>query len=141
MANESLSKLHVPDDVRAAIGVFVDACVEVCGDAFRGLAAYGSAVTGGYEPDRSDVNIALSAERFDLDLLEALRPAHRSAERDFGLALFLLTPEELDRAADAFPAQAPGHRARSRPARGRGSLRGLLHRPARRAARPRAARA
>lgn len=100
---EALRRLRCPDEVRRGIRSFVEGAAAACGEAFTGLVAFGSVVTGGYVRERSDVNLALSAERFDLDILEALRPAHREGERAVGLSLLLLTPEEVSHAADAFP--------------------------------------
>lgn len=98
-----VDQLHCPPAVRGAIREFVQAAQQACGELFVALAAHGSLVEGGYAPHRSDANLALCAREFPLAVLERLREPHARAHSDINLSLMLLTPEELERAQDAFP--------------------------------------
>ena len=87
---------------------------DLLGERLVCLALYGSAATGHFVPERSDVNCAVVVTRVTVQVLDDLAPVvARWRAKRFALPL-LVDPEYLERACDTFPMELDdlrrGHR-------------------------------
>ncbi len=69
------------------------------------VALYGSAARGDFEGDHSDVNMLFVVESADPSVLDTMADPLQQAGFEFRCAPFVLTREELTRAADVFAAK------------------------------------
>ncbi len=97
------SLLSLPDMVAQHLAPWCDRARSALGEALVSLTLYGGLAKGEYVTGRSDVNLLLVLNRIDTDVLDRLTPLASQGVRDFGLALFVLTEQDVIRSADVFP--------------------------------------
>jgi len=73
------------------------------GDRLVGMLVFGSAVRGGYDPERSDVDVVVVVRDDDRASLERIGPALELARRAARIEAVVLREDELQSAADVFP--------------------------------------
>jgi predicted nucleotidyltransferase len=95
--------LSLPDLVAQHLAPWCDRAKSALGDALVSLVLYGGLAKGEYVTGRSDVNLLLVLSRIDAELLDRLTPLASQGVRDFRLALFVLTEQDVVRSADVFP--------------------------------------
>jgi hypothetical protein len=98
-----VSKLGLPPAVATALGACCEDLVRAGGPALQGLLLYGSAARGRYRPGGSDVNVVVVLREASPEALDRLAPALQRGRRSVALEPFLITADEVPRAADVFP--------------------------------------
>jgi predicted nucleotidyltransferase len=93
----------LPIAVRSRLEELLAALHEATGPTLEAVVAYGSAVRGGYVPDRSDVNLAIVLQDDAPEILDARSAPLRVARAAARVSAILLRMDELARAADVFP--------------------------------------
>lgn len=91
----------LPSEVRATLGDFIAAAVNVCGSNLRSAILFGSAAEGQLRPT-SDVNLVLVFGAVHLPQLERLRTHLSFARTAIGLDVMFLEESEIELAAEAF---------------------------------------
>jgi predicted nucleotidyltransferase len=76
---------------------------ETLGDRLRALLVYGSVARGGYDAERSDVDLVLVLTDDDRSVLQEIGQALELARHAARIEAILLRADELQRAADVFP--------------------------------------
>ncbi len=89
-----------PQHVVAALTTLCDELAAAAGPHLTGVVLYGGLARGRFRPGRSDVNVVVLVNDA---ALTAISPALRKADRAVGVAPLLLDPNEVTRAARAFP--------------------------------------
>jgi predicted nucleotidyltransferase len=84
------------DDLRASL-------LASLGDALESLLVHGSAVRGGYDPARSDVDLVVVVRDDAREKLEAIAPALKLARFSARIEAMILRASEIAGAADVFP--------------------------------------
>jgi hypothetical protein len=84
------------------IGEFVDQLKQAAGANLESVVLYGSAVSGDYDPDYSNVNLVAILKDTSLANLLALAPAVSAWAGQKRHAPLLITRDELERSADVF---------------------------------------
>jgi hypothetical protein len=72
----NISALRVPDSLKAGLNEFVAQVVDLYGQDLVSVSAFGSAVTGDYDPAESDINLLIVYS--ELDIVELARVADLS---------------------------------------------------------------
>jgi predicted nucleotidyltransferase len=90
-------------DPRAAARQAVDAARREAGPNLLGATLYGSAVSGDFHPEHSDVNVAFVFRALGTAELSALRRAYRAWHRCRVIRPLLLSEESLRSSLDAYP--------------------------------------
>jgi hypothetical protein len=85
-----------------------------CGEALRSLAVYGSAAGGVFDPERSDVNLALVLEPLGFTELQRVAQWWARWRRQRLAAPLMLSATDLQRSCDVFPLELLDLRARHR---------------------------
>ena len=98
-----MALLPAPPEVTAALSQCRDELKAAAGDNLVSLILYGGLARGRFRPGRSDVNLALILRDAGPGALAKLAPILQSAWRHIRLEPFILTVEELPKAAEAFP--------------------------------------
>lgn len=81
---------------------FVNKLRQAAGDNLESVVLYGSAASGSFHPDLSDINLLCVLRETSFTAIQALAPAIKSwTEQKHSIPL-LLSSEELQRSADAF---------------------------------------
>lgn len=93
----------LPIAVRSRVEELTATLQKVLGPELEAIVAYGSAVRGGYVPDRSDVNLAIVLHSDTPATLEKVGAPLRLARAAARVNAILLHSDELARAADVFP--------------------------------------
>jgi len=88
--------------VQTLVGPFVGQAIPILGPATSAV-VYGSAARGDWDPDWSDINLLLVAERVGRAELRALGPLLAALPPAWRTPPFLFQREEWARAGDAFP--------------------------------------
>lgn len=98
-----LEKLSgVPAPVATALSRLKDDLTRAAGQNLAGLILYGGVARGRYRPGKSDVNVVVLLRDASPAALAAIAPALQTAWRAAGIDPLLLTPDEVQRAADVF---------------------------------------
>src|SRR5215472_13972428 len=84
------------------IGEFVEKLKQAAGTNLESVVLYGSAVTGDYDPDYSNVNLVVILKDTSLANLLALAPAVSAWVGQKRHAPLLIMRDELERSADVF---------------------------------------
>jgi len=100
---QDLRELPTPPEVTAALGRYCEEIKRAAGEGLLSLALYGGLVRGRYQVQQSDINVLVVLKDGNQEQLDRLTPILRSAWREIRLEPFLLTQEELQRAAIVFP--------------------------------------
>jgi len=100
-AGTTLSRL--PPEARLHTEQLVRALRDTLGDALAAVVVHGSLVRGGYDANRSDVDVLVILERDDRALLEKIGPALETAAAAASIDCVLFLRRELAHAADVFP--------------------------------------
>jgi predicted nucleotidyltransferase len=95
--------LGLPDRVDRALGALLAALESKLEGDLVAVLAHGSAVRGGYDEARSDVDLVVVIERDDLDRLERIAPDVALARTSARIECMILRRSEIARAADVFP--------------------------------------
>lgn len=93
----------LPERVQARLDELIGALGAQLGDELVGVVAYGSTVRGGYDPERSDVDLIIVVRDDAEKKLEAMGPALELARFAARIEAMLLREDEIPRAADVFP--------------------------------------
>jgi hypothetical protein len=93
----------MPDLVRHGLDRFCRDLQEALGEQLLAIVLYGGLAKGEYSPTGSDVNVMVVVREVTIETLDnVLLPVQRGI-RDFGLAIMLLSDEDLRRSTDVFP--------------------------------------
>jgi predicted nucleotidyltransferase len=84
------------------ISDFVERLKQAAGDNLESVLLYGSAVTGDYDPDYSNVNLVVILKETSLAKLMAIAPVVGSWVDQKRHAPLIITRDELERSADVF---------------------------------------
>jgi hypothetical protein len=84
---------------------FADRIRPAAGDALVSVYVIGSALTAGYQPRRSDLNLLVVLRRLDTEMLEALARVAHPAPRSPRISPLFLTEAEVRGSVDALPIQ------------------------------------
>jgi hypothetical protein len=106
MANDvkdRVAALGLPPGVGAGLAACVEELVDAGGPAVRGILLYGSAARGRYRAGESDLNVVLVLADAAPDTLDKIAGPLRRGRRAVALEPFLVTGDEVPRAADVFP--------------------------------------
>src|SRR5689334_22013940 len=98
-SDQSLNGFGMPPEVEAAFERYRQQIKHAAGLALVCMVLYGGLVRRRYASRRSDINLLLVLKELNADLLHRLAPIIRSAWREIRLEPFLLTQNELVRAA------------------------------------------
>jgi len=99
--------------------------LKVADENLRAVILYGSAVSGDYHPEFSDLNILCLTEKLEAASLKKLAPVVAWWQKQRQPALMLLTVDELRRSADVFAIELYDMKARHRVLFGEDFLSGL----------------
>ncbi len=99
----ALDGLGAPPAVTAALTRLRQELLAGAGTNLAGLLLYGGLARGRFRPGKSDVNVVVLLKAVSGPALAAIAPALRAAWRAARVEPFILTPEEIRSAADAFP--------------------------------------
>jgi hypothetical protein len=102
---DALEGLGVPAPVATALNHLREELIRVAGSNLAGLLLYGGLARGRYRPGKSDVNVVVLLHDVSAKSLATIAPALRAAWRAVRVEPFLLTPDEVLRAADVFPSK------------------------------------
>jgi hypothetical protein len=95
--------LDVPSDTQDLLSRYVKETNALLGAALEGIVLYGSAVRGEFLPGRSNLNLLLSLASQDREILACYAKAQRRWSREQVVVPLLLTADEIQRSAAAFP--------------------------------------
>ncbi|HZV01851.1 MAG TPA: nucleotidyltransferase domain-containing protein, partial [Planctomycetota bacterium] len=98
-----LEKLGAPPEVSGALVTLCAELERLAGPNLHGVILYGGVARGRFTKGRSDVNVAVVLREASSASLAKIAPALRQAFRSMRVEPFLLTAEEVTRAADVFP--------------------------------------
>jgi predicted nucleotidyltransferase len=90
------ARLSVPADVQRGVADFVGEVAGLYGDSLLSIIAFGSAVTGDYDPGESDVNLLVVDQSVDIDDLERVGSLSRRFLRTNMLAPRFLSKRNFD---------------------------------------------
>jgi hypothetical protein len=102
-AAPSLDGLGAPAATTAALSRLRDELIRTAGNNLAGLILYGGLARGRYHPGKSDVNLVVLLRDASAASLAAVAPALRAAWRAVRVEPLILTPSELQSAAELFP--------------------------------------
>jgi predicted nucleotidyltransferase len=94
---------RLPFKTKSKLEELRDALVSSLGDDLQALVLYGSAVRGGFQEGRSDVDLLVILRRDDRSILETIGGAILLARTSARIESMLLRGDELHKAADVFP--------------------------------------
>jgi predicted nucleotidyltransferase len=98
------SKLErLPSNTKTKLEELREALVAALGKDLQALVVYGSAVRGGFQEGRSDVDLLVVLRRDDRALLEKIGGALLLARTSARIESMILRGDELQRASDVFP--------------------------------------
>jgi predicted nucleotidyltransferase len=98
-----LHLLQVPSSIQEAVGSFVEEVLRLYGSDLTSILAFGSAVTGDYDPGESDVNLLVVHGTLDIDDLERVASLSRRWLRRRLLAPRFLSKRNVDDYVRHFP--------------------------------------
>lgn len=104
---------------------FVDELLAQAGQRLRSVVVYGSALTGDFQPGRSDYNFLVVADSAGLELLDGLAARMGKWRRRQVTAPLLVLPEFLQTARDSYPLELLSIQARYRVLHGEDPIAGL----------------
>jgi hypothetical protein len=90
-------------EVRQVLLGYLKDLSDILGPALQAVILYGSAVRGEYLPDRSNLNLLLVLETFDVELLRRYSKRHRPWSKERIVVPLMLSQTELKDAAQLFP--------------------------------------
>lgn len=93
----------LPARTREHLDTLLATLKETLGDDLRALLVYGSVARGGFEPERSDVDLVLVLGDDGRERLQSIGPALELARHAARIEAIILRADELQRAADVFP--------------------------------------
>lgn len=93
----------LPMAVRARLEELIKSLAKTSGHHIEAIIAFGSAVRGGFDAQRSDVDILLLLKSDAPEVLAAMAPALRLARAAARIEVVVLTTSEIARGADVFP--------------------------------------
>ncbi|MFO0631713.1 MAG: nucleotidyltransferase domain-containing protein [Nannocystaceae bacterium] len=93
----------LPPRTREHLLRLADALVEGFGDDLVGVLVHGSLARGGFDPERSDIDLVVVVRRDGRERLAAVGPALELARHAARIEAILLRADELQSAADVFP--------------------------------------
>lgn len=82
---------------------FLESLLQSRNENIHSIHITGSAVSGGYDPGRSDVNSVIVLHEMDLDFLEALAPLGKKYGRKMIASPLIMTPRYVRESLDVFP--------------------------------------
>lgn len=92
----NLDSLKIPPAVQRAVGEFADEVIAMYGESLVSMIAFGSAVTGDYDPGESDVNLLVVHASLDIEDLERVGALSRRWLRKQMLAPRFLSKRNFD---------------------------------------------
>lgn len=98
----NLSDLNLPEKVKNDLKSFSEEISGLLGSELVSLSVYGSAVTGNFSEDVSDINVLLVVKEVLMSLLRKIAPAVEKAE-DNKITIFLVTEGDMLSSCDVFP--------------------------------------
>lgn len=101
-AAPTLESLGAPRAVAAAIQRLLDDAQQAIRGNLAGIILYGGLARGRYRPGKSDVNLVVLLGEASAPALASLAPMLHRAWRAAAVEPLILTPEEVQRAADVF---------------------------------------
>lgn len=114
MPDVDLSFLPHREDEREALAVLFSELINAGDDNLESLIVFGSAATGAFDPEKSDLNLVVLLRRDDRDVLDAIKPHLSALIRRFKVSPLVSTREELESSADVFPVKFLSIRERHR---------------------------
>jgi hypothetical protein len=103
MQGPSLEELGAPPATAAALNRLRDDLARAAGTNLVGLILYGGLARGRYRPGKSDINLVVLLRDASAASLAAIGPPLQAAWRALRVEPFLLTSDEITRAAQVFP--------------------------------------
>lgn len=100
--HERLPALGLSRGAQGALVTLVEAAAKALGDDLAAVCVYGSAARGEWHDGRSDLNVLILLRTEELRRLEVLAAPLQAARHAARIAPFLLTADELQRAADVY---------------------------------------
>jgi len=99
---------RLPDKAQKALKPYTEKMVEILGDDVISIFAYGSVTGPGYDPRRSDINIAVVMRNNSIQKLEpSLKMLRAGLKKKITVPLFL-TPAYINMSLDTFPIEFLG---------------------------------
>jgi predicted nucleotidyltransferase len=96
-------ELAAPEEVGQGLERFCGELREALGEQLQAVILYGGLARGEYSPESSDVNVMVVLDQAGVETLDRIAGAVHRGVRDFGLAVMVLTEEDLRRSTDVFP--------------------------------------
>lgn len=94
---------NLPADVVQGLSSIIKRLGESAGDNLQSLILYGGGARGRYHPGSSDINLMILLKNASTAMLKQIAPALEQGQQSIRLEPFILTTEEFQRAAEAFP--------------------------------------
>ena len=112
-ANDSTQRT-MPESVQAGLNRFVDQMRSALGDQVVSIMLYGGFVEGAVGTTSTDVNVMVVLKDVSVGALDEAALPVQVGRREFGLAVLLLSEDELRRTTDVFPIKFLDMRRRHR---------------------------
>ena len=95
--------IFLPSHMQDELVQFCGTIEETEGDNLVTIVLYGSAVKGGYNEHTSDINVLLVLQDVSIQVLDRLAEPIHYAAQEFGIAVMVSEPKDLNRSTDVFP--------------------------------------
>lgn len=95
--------VEIPEAEKAGLERFCEQLKEAEGDELISIILYGDLAKGEYTPMSSDVNVMVVLKSVTTENLDKAASPFRQGQRDFRLALLLLSEHDLRHSTDVFP--------------------------------------
>jgi predicted nucleotidyltransferase len=98
----NINALKIPEPIKQGLSEFVSQVVDLYGKDLVSVSAFGSAVTGDYEPPESDINLPIVYSDLDIVELERVADLSRRWLRKHRFAPRFLSRRNIDESTDYF---------------------------------------
>ncbi len=93
----------LPEKQQKALDTFCQSVAQALAEELRSIILFGGLARGDYYPQSSDINLALVFRHLSLEKLRGVREPLRASMVSVKIQTMLLTENDLERSADAFP--------------------------------------
>jgi predicted nucleotidyltransferase len=94
---------NLPGDVRQTLRSYLKDTAQLFGPALEAVLLYGSAASGEFMPERSNINLLIILQKHETALLEKYAAAHKRWSKEHIVVPLFLTRQELRESLDLFP--------------------------------------
>lgn len=94
---------NLPNDVRQTLRSYLKETAQLFGPTLEAVLLYGSAASGEFLPERSNINLLIILQQHETALLEQYAAAHTRWRKEHIVVPLFLTRQELRESLDLFP--------------------------------------